>query len=154
MIRLSQALTNNLNKVSYMANETPSTIPSAEQYEQAELHRACREITHVASAPLSYRKEAQASFTEALRDPARLAERLEWLINGDYGKGAQMMAQSILVATRSNRVARLSGLVASFEWHCPSDRARLAWKSLNKQEQQAIDKAIEKVISDYEEEQE
>jgi hypothetical protein len=132
-----------------MAKTTSSSIPTAEQYESHEQQLAYRHIADVANAPLSERKENQARWANALLTPELIAQRIGWLLNGDYGKGAQLMALRVIESPRMNQVAALSQLIACFEWRCDSDRARLAWKKLPKANQRIVDGAIKQAIEAY-----
>lgn len=133
-----------------MANAHSSPIPGQNQYEQNELRRAYQHIAEVGAAPLADRKEAQKAFFVALHDPELLRERIEWLLVGNYGKGQQLMAESVVESPRMNRVAALSQLIACFEWQCDRDRARLAWKACTLKVQSEADAAILAVIKEWE----
>lgn len=120
-----------------------------EQYHIAELERAWREKEAIEKAPLADRKEGRTAWAEALKDPNRIAERIAWLLNGDYGYGQMVRATEAANNTRMNRVAFLSTEIACYEWRCPYTYAVTEWKKLTKKAQGELAKAIEGVIKDY-----
>jgi hypothetical protein len=110
-----------------------SGIPSQAEYEQRELREANQRLTEVERAPLADRKEAAVEFLAAMRDdPDLVAERVGWLLDGNYGYGQMLMAKRVLGAPRMNRVAALTQMVAAFEWSSPGAMTREAWKKLTK----------------------
>lgn len=121
---------------------------SQAEYETRELTAAHRALAEVEHAPLATRKEAAVEFADALRSPWLVAERIGWLLDGNYGYGQMLMAQRIVKAPRMNRVAALTQLVAAFEWQCPPRMATAAWKKLTKTEQGLLDQAVKKAIKD------
>jgi hypothetical protein len=117
-------------------------------YELRELNRANREAHEIERAPLTDRKEGAQTYFEVMRDdPARVAERIAWLINGEYGQGQMLKAKQIVSSPRMNRVAALSGLIAIYEFRTSQVMAIAAWKKLTKPQQTLLNKAIEVVIA-------
>jgi hypothetical protein len=126
-------------------------LPTQAQYEANELAMARRDEEQINAEPLRDRKECQASFLDAMAtDPALVAERIAWLIDGNYGYGPMVLAKRIVASPRSNRVAGLSQLVSVFEWRCPRVMAVAAWKELTASQKRALESAIETVISEAE----
>ena len=123
-----------------------------EQYEMRSLREAQAHEAEINRAPLSDRKEAQESFAEALRDPALVAERIGWLIDGNYGYGEMLMAKRVVRNKRTNREAALTQMVAIFEWQCPARMAVDAWKKLSASEKRTLDDAVKIVIGEAEKE--
>jgi hypothetical protein len=122
--------------------------PSQYEYEQREMRAAQAQRAAVQHAPLRDRKEAQQDFFGAMRDdPSLVAERIEWLLAGNYGFGAMMIAQDILRRPRMNRQAALTQLIGVFEWQCPEDMTRQAWKRLSPGEQAALGREVRAAIS-------
>jgi 3-oxoacyl-[acyl-carrier-protein] synthase III len=129
-------------------------IPSQAEYEQRELREANQRLSEVERAPLADRKEAAAEFFEAMRDdPELVAERVGWLLGGNYDYGQMMMAKRVLGAPRMNRVAALTQMVAAFEWSSPGAMTRAAWKKLTKGQQAALERAVQGEIADAEREE-
>jgi len=127
-------------------------IPSQHEYEQREIRAAQAQRAAVQRAPLRDRKEAQLAFFEAMRDdPALVAERLGWLLDGNYGYGAMMLAQTVLRQPRMNRQAALTQMIGVYEWQCPEDMTRAAWKRLSPGEAAALGREVRVAISDAEE---
>ena len=128
-----------------------TSIPTQAQYEHNELAIAYRDEERINHEPLRDRKECQASFLEAMAtDPAVIAERIGWLIDGNYGYGPMVLAKRIVASPRSNRVAGLSQLVCVYEWRCPRVMGVAAWKKLTKSQKHALESAIETVIAEAE----
>ena len=125
------------------------SVPTQAQYEANELEIARRDEDRINREPLRDRKECQSSYLEAMRtDPATVAERIAWLIEGNYGKGPQLLAARIVANPRLNRVAGLAQLVGVYEWRCPRVMGRTAWKRLTKSQQATLASVIEVVIED------
>jgi hypothetical protein len=131
-----------------------SGIPSQAEYERRELADAQRKLTEVEKAPLAERKEAAAEFLTAMRDhPDIVAERIGWLLDGNYGYGAMKKAKQILGSPRMNRSAALTHMVAAFEWSSPNAMTVAAWKKLTKPQQAALERAVQAAIRDAETEE-
>jgi hypothetical protein len=125
------------------------SVPTQAQYEADELDIARRDEERINREPLRDRRECQASYLDAMRtDPATVAERIAWLIEGNYGKGPQLLAARIVSNPRLNRVACLAQLVCVYEWRCPRVMGREAWKKLTKSQQATLARVIEVVIED------
>lgn len=107
------------------------------------------QIRRVESAPLTERQEARADWQEALKDPALVCERIEWLLDGNYGYGSYEEATTTIHNKRMNRPAWLGQVIAALEWQCPNNFARQAWNKLTTDEQENITAMINKVIEKY-----
>jgi len=129
-------------------------IPSQAEYERRELQEAQQRLTEVERAPLADRKEAAAEFFEMMRDhPEIVAERVGWLLDGNYGYGQMLKAKQILGSPRMNRSAALTHMVAAYEWSTPNAMAIAGWKKLTKGQQVALDKAVQGAIKNAESEE-
>lgn len=123
------------------------------EYEMREIRLAHRQMDEVRDAPLADRREAQAHFFEVMRDsPDLVGERVGWLLGGNYGYGPMLLAKRILDSPRMNRVAALTQMIGVFEWHCPEDRTRQAWKRLTAPEKARLAYAVQDAIREAEEE--
>ena len=123
------------------------SIPSQAEYERRERDEAARHEREIDRAPLSERKENQQNFFEAMRDdPALVAERVSWLLDGNYGYGAMTLAKQVLASPRTNRRAALVQSVAVFEGMCPRRMAVDAWKKLSSSQKSLLDQAVDVVI--------
>lgn len=128
-----------------------SRVPSHDEYERNELREAHRRLDEVEKAPLADRKEAAAEFLAAMRDhPGLIAERIGWLLDGNYGYGAMKKAKQILGSPRMNRSAALTHMIGAFEWSTPNAMAIAGWKKLTKGQQAALEKAVQAAIRDAE----
>ena len=118
-------------------------------YEQRELDDAIRNEREVERAPLAVRKEAQQEFFDAIKlHPSVVAERVGWLLEGQYGKGPQL--QAFNVTARMNRPAAYSQMIAVLDHNCPRNMAVAAWKKLTKLEQRKLQQLIEAEIESFE----
>ena len=130
-----------------------SGIPSQAEYERREFNEANQKLREVEKAPLADRKEAAAEFLAAMRDhPQLVAERIGWLLDGNYGYGSMQMAKRILGSPRMNRSAALTHMIGAFEWSTPSAMAIAGWKKLTKSQQAALERAVQSAIRDAESE--
>jgi hypothetical protein len=126
-------------------------IPNQAEYESNERHLAHTEEQRIEKASLLDRKEAQAAFLDTMAtDPATVAERISWLLEGNYGYGQMQMAKQVLASPRMNREAALIQLAAVFDWLCPRRMAADAWKKLTAPQKKALSAAITVVISEAE----
>ena len=131
-----------------VATQPRSNIPGQAEYERREITEAQQKLREVQRAPLADRKEAQEEFLGAMRDPELVAERVGWLIAGNYGYGPMLLAKRTVASPRMNRVAALTQMIGAYEWQCPEDMARAAWKKLSAGEQARLEKAVQKAIDD------
>lgn len=123
------------------------------EYDEQSMREAYQAEQDVDHAPLAERKEAQREFNEAMaEDPALVAERLGWLLEGNYGYGEMLRAKQILASPRMNRIAALNLYVGVSEWQCPRAMGIAAWKKLTPAQKQKLDQAISVVIAAAEKE--
>jgi len=109
------------------------------------------DLVRVESAPLADRREARAAWGESLRTQSELiGERVAWLLDGLYGKGAYDAAREVAGNPRMNRVAWLGQTIAALEWQCASREARAEWKALPIGKRKTVDRAILKAIESRE----
>lgn len=121
------------------------------EYERRELADAHRTLDDLRRHPLSDRREAQADFLEALRDhPEIVSERIGWLLNGSYGYGPMQLAKRVLASPRMNRSAALTQMIGAYEWQCPEEMSRTAWKKLSATEQAALERSVQLAITSAE----
>ena len=132
-----------------------SDIPSQAEYELNERSRVYKEEQRLEKEPLSDRKAARDAFHEAMaEDPATVAERVSWLLFGNYGYGQMVMAKEVEANKRLNREAVLTQSVGVFEWQCPRDMGRAAWTKLTPAQKRALSAAVAVVIRNAEESKE
>ncbi len=119
------------------------------EYEDRSLREALAREREIGSAPIADRKEAAADFGKYKKtDPALVAERNGWLLNGSYGYGEMKRAQSVLdMKGRANRAASLVQLVGIYEWMTPVAMTIAQWKKLSAAEKAALDKAVKAEIA-------
>ena len=118
----------------------------ADSYMNREVDALRRQVRELANAPLSVRKEAQRDWLNAMRSPADVAEHVRWLLNGDYGDGAAMVAREVANNSRMNRAAALGILIAALDHQTPQREASDAWHKLSKKDQNSVNNAILKEV--------
>jgi hypothetical protein len=117
-------------------------------YEQREIASAIKNEQAVERAPLAERKEAQQSFFETIKHhPEIIAERVLWLLEGQYGQGAMLLAHNI--TARSNRPAAYCQMIAVLDHNCPRRMAAEAWKKLTSKEQAKLERLLETTIEEF-----
>lgn len=115
-----------------------------DQRERADFNNSLRALDR---APLAERKEACAEFLDAMRtSPGTVAERIEWVIAGNYGRGAYDVAREVVANKRMNREAWLTQVVGALEWQCPQVMGIAAWKKLTPGEKKKLSAAVKKAI--------
>lgn len=116
-------------------------------YDRQTLSEAVAKQREVDRAPLSERQEARDAFRDAMAsDPALVAERAGWLIDGNYGQGEMLKAKQVIARPRMNRRAALTQMIGIYEWNCPAAFGVEAWKKLTAGQKQALDAALDVVI--------
>lgn len=100
-------------------------------------------------APLSDRQEAQAEAAELMRDTTMTADRIQWVLSGNYGFGAMLEMRRIAVARRGNREAAAMQLLTALDCPCPQRHAIAAWKGLTPDQQSALAAAVLEVLDSY-----
>lgn len=125
-------------------------MESQEEYEARERQEHLRLVWALRGAPLAERKAARAEYLEAMRNERDIiAERLQWLFQGAYGKGSQLEAERIRANSRMNREAALGQLLAAVEWQCADSEARKAWAELTAEDQEAVTAILAEGLAHY-----
>lgn len=128
-----------------------SRIPSQQEYENREAREFQRQLSEAEKNP-DKRADAER-FREALAsDPALVAERVGWLIAGNYGYGAMQAAKRVLGQKRMNRAAWLVQVTGAVEWSVPPRLVAAAWKKLSGPQKEALVRAVEREVRLSEEE--
>ena len=116
-------------------------------YEATERASFNKTIATINSAPLD--KEAATEFDNILRnDSDLLIQRIDWLIQGCYGKGSYDVAREVIMNKRMNRHAWLFQTIAALEFGVKATKARAIWNALNKDTQMTINYDISLTLSD------
>ena len=132
-----------------MAIAVERNLIAGSDYHRQELVALSRQIAQCAAASLNDRKEAEQDAFELMCNPGIVAERLEWLIDGNYGYGAMVRAREIAKAKRGNRAAQAMQLLAALECGCPQGHAIKAWKRLSREQREALDFRVLMVLDDF-----
>lgn len=125
-----------------------TTIPTQAEYHNRELSDYAKTEREINALPLAERKENATDFANTMRtNPALIAERIGWLINGSYGYASYYKARQVLAMNgNTNKPAVLCQMIALLEWRVPQPSAIKAWKTLTDSEKAALDTAIESEI--------
>lgn len=76
-----------------------------------------------------------------------VADRVGWLLDGTYGRGAYDKAREIVgLSGRANKRAMLFNLLAVLEWNLPQPAAAKVWQSLTPEQQQELSNLIDQEI--------
>lgn len=120
-------------------------------YESQEYQKYLAELKQVESGTLAYRQHQRVLWEIGIREtPTHVANMVNLVINGNFGKGAKIAANNVLsMSKRANKVAGLAIIVAALEWSCPANFARQAFNSLTDEQKQTVNSAIQAVIDKY-----
>lgn len=123
------------------------TQDTISQYELNESLSLMATLQRVEKSPLADRNQGKDEYrTMMIAAPEIIKERIQWIIDGNYGYGAMKSAERS-IQSRGNKIAQLAILVAALEYGCPSRMAAEAFNSLSKDQQKAINAAISELIS-------
>lgn len=113
------------------------------EYERREAQEFQRQLREPDRDSLQERRESCAEFLDAMKNrPDVVAERVDWLLAGNYGYGAMKAAREVVSRTRMNREAWLVHTVAAVEWKCPQRMAIASWKKLSPAEKAALSREV------------
>lgn len=121
------------------------------EYHNAEMSAVHRQIAQLAALPLTERKEAEDDAYVLMTNPTVSGERVEWVLAGNYGYGAQQRIQQIAAAKRGNRPAQAMQLLAALECSCPAGHTIKALKRLTDGEKAKLDAVLLAVLNAYKE---
>jgi hypothetical protein len=119
-------------------------------YTDQEVRRTHLQIARLSHQPLAARQSARDDYADALSTRVGYVTRaLEFIVNGDYGRGPQALAYEVLQAgPRRNKAAALSILLAALDFQCPAVFARQAYLSLDKDRRDRVESAFAEAIRD------
>jgi hypothetical protein len=108
------------------------------------------QIADTEKQPLRDRQEARSEFREVMaQHPDRVAERIAWILEGNYGFGAYTEAREVVVNKRMNRAAWFVSMVGALDHSCPPEFTMGAWKTLTAAQKKNLDVAVMAVIEEY-----
>lgn len=145
----------NKSRVGFRVHSKPRPMngrdPVKSDYDMRERSDFHRDLQRVEKMPLRERQHNAQEFAHALAravtyDHNVVLERMEWLLNGSYGKGPYDAAHEVIRNKRMNRAAWLTMTIASLEWHAPHAMSARAWNKLDLTQKMALNKAIERLI--------
>jgi hypothetical protein len=128
---------------------TSSGIPSQREYESREIATFHADLKRVEKAPLNERKEDAKEFAEAMAsDPALVAERIGWLLDGNYGYGSYVKSREV-VRSKMNAPAWLTQVIGALEWRSPFAMTRANWNKLSSHQKAELARHVEQEIRDH-----
>ncbi len=122
-----------------------------QEYEERERKMFERALT-VPGLSATERAEAEAKWEDCLaNNPELVAQRVAWLLDGDYGYGAYQAAHEVLADTvtanlKMNRVTWLIVAIGALEWQCKPSRTPKFLKGLSEEQLLALSMAVHEVI--------
>ena len=129
-------------------------------YDREEQARALRELstmtTEFTRAP-SYERDdriqVSAEWLEGDRhDPdSTIYERTNWLLNGTFGRGAQILAEEVIDAppSRYNRAAQLFRLMLAFDDMLPMNVTNRVWERLSAEAKRHATRMVDRAIVEH-----
>ena len=121
---------------------TTTAIPTQREYEQREAQMFADHLHMIEALPVYERKEAMAQFLDTCRtDAALVAERIAWLLGGNYGFGAYVASRQMVDSMRNPKPA-LFYLIASLEWQTGDYYAAKCWQALTEVERERLNELI------------
>lgn len=131
--------------------------PSQADYERRERAELRRRLDEVDKAPLNERKENLRDLEDMfssklarLRDGIEtVAERVGWLLDGNYGYGSYLVANEIAANRRMNRVAALTQLTLALEWGVPPRMSAAWWNKLSAPAKRELNDAVQAEIDGH-----
>jgi hypothetical protein len=112
------------------------------EYKRIEGSRFFRQIEEIEKSPLNDRIEGYNNLLEYCQlYPNIIAERIQWLLNGSYGKGSYDRAWYIIHNTK-NPIPELFHIISHLEWMTSSYYASKAYKKLTQAEKDKLNTLI------------
>lgn len=122
-------------------------IPTRQEYEARELSTFSKSQ---AQLERNSTKEDRAEFAAIIKsDPALVADRCGWILNGSYGFAPYYHAKNVASNKRMNRPAWFVQMIALIEWGCNFRGAVAAYKALTPEEQTALNDLVMREIDGY-----
>jgi hypothetical protein len=145
----TQAIARNMRPKLNQTKREESAM-TTQDYETNELRIAIRDEERVVQSPLADRQEGLRDYVEmATQFPNELAQRVQWMLEGNYGKGQQLMCER--TTTRMNRAAQFAQAIAVWEFSTTRDMARKAWRKFTDAQKKLLDGAVNAVILQWDE---
>ena len=116
-------------------------------YEISERNAFNAQINAINADPID--QESAREFDSILRNDCTLVTtRIDWLIQGCYGKGSYDVTREVIMNKRMNRHAWLFQTIAALEFNVKASKARAIWNALDKDTQSTINYDLSLTISD------
>ena len=122
-----------------------------DEYDQHEVRMTQRKLDALDKQPLADRKEARREFKAAMAsNPNLVANRIDWMLDGNYGRGPYVMARQVMgMTSRANKAAMLTQMIAGLDWSCPDRFARTAYKKLTQEQQDLLTSKVQTIIDEW-----
>lgn len=116
-----------------------------------EMEQAWEKFNGLKKRPRGERLEHAALWEEHCRtDPKLIAERIGWVLRGQYGEGVGIIADHWVHKYKAPRAAKeLFYWIACFEWSADQYYVKKIWGELTEEQKERIQKAIEGEIAKY-----
>lgn len=125
-------------------------IPTQKEYEDREAMEFIRQRNAPNELPRMERKETSAEFAKDMaNDPALVATRVSWLLNGSYGYGSYQAARKVAANTHMTREAWMVQVIGAIEWQCREVDTRRAFNAMTKAQQKALTVAVLAEIAEH-----
>lgn len=126
-------------------------IPSQAEYERRERLLFIAALKEVESewkthSPIVKETLTQEFLDAMAKDPDVIRQRIEWLLEGHYGKGAYDVAHEVVANKRMNREAWLTHTVGAIEWDVPQHIASSTWKKLTEKQKKSLDASVRRAM--------
>ena len=119
-----------------------TAIPTQHEYENQERQMLADHLHMVEALPVYERKVAMVWFLDMCRTDAPLvAERIAWMLGGNYGYGAYQASRQMVDSMRNPKPA-LFYLIASLEWQTGDYYAVRVWQSLTAEQKLTLNELI------------
>jgi hypothetical protein len=134
------------------------------EYEKRERHLLDKQLSALEDSPRHEKRSDTARYIEILQNDLPLfRERLAWLANGSYGRGAYTLIRQWIEQAKTGRkkageprprwiVGSILALLGAVEWSAPQSYTVRYWKSLSPEQWQAIADTVNRELDEIENE--
>jgi hypothetical protein len=126
------------------------TIPSQAEYEAREAEAFQRQLRNAEQGTLAEKRAYARKWEEAIRTrPDLVAQRIGWLLAGNYGFGSYKAAERALTSPNIHHFVWFTCTIAALEWTTSRAVARAACDDLPAAERARLQRAIEGVLREH-----
>lgn len=126
-------------------------IPSQAEYERREAQMFQNDLRRVEAEwrtlPRAEKADEEAKWLGAMaHDPKLVAERVGWLLAGNYGYGSYKAAHEVIRRPRMNQEGWLVQVIGALEWQVPIKTTQSLYNRLTKAQQTDLTGAVRREI--------